>query len=104
MVYSLCAIERVGSLVESKMVPERFAAVLRPGGVLLHTTEFSLTSLDRTVEAGDPVIWRKRDVEEVLVGLRRADLIVGDPCWYVGSEYMQLRPLAPRSAYVKNTV
>ena len=39
---------------------------LRPGGVAVHTTEFNLTSNDQTIVAGPAVIYRLRDVEDVV--------------------------------------
>ena len=45
---------------------------LRPGGVAVHTTEFLVSSDVDTVEAGDSVFYRRRDVEALAARLRRA--------------------------------
>ena len=39
---------------------------LRGGGVAVHTTEFNLSSDDETVEVGDTVIYRRRDLNELV--------------------------------------
>jgi len=38
---------------------------LKPGGVAVHTTEFNLSSNDKTVADGPCVIYRLRDIEAV---------------------------------------
>lgn len=38
---------------------------LRPGGIAVHKTEFNLSSNEHTVETGDTVIYRRRDIELV---------------------------------------
>lgn len=63
--WSSCAIEHVGSLALSKEFLKRMLEYLKPGGIAVHTTEFNLSSNDSTVESGDSVIFRKRDVEEM---------------------------------------
>lgn len=39
---------------------------LRPGGIAVHTTEYNLSSNDKTVEEGETVIFRKKDIEELV--------------------------------------
>lgn len=39
--------------------------VLKPGGIAVHTTEFNLISNNDTVEEGNSVIFRRRDIEEM---------------------------------------
>ena len=38
---------------------------LKPGGVAIHTTEYNLSSVISTVEQGDSVLFRDRDIQEV---------------------------------------
>lgn len=63
--WSSCAIEHVGSLEQSKRFLRNMIKCLKPGGIAIHTTEFNLTSNDSTVEYGDFVIYRKKDLEEL---------------------------------------
>lgn len=63
--WSSCAIEHVGGLNLSKQFLKNMIKVLKPGGIAVHTTEFNLWSNDDTVENGDSVIYRRKDVEEI---------------------------------------
>ena len=45
---------------------------LRPGGLAVHTTEFNLSSNDQTMEHETCVIFRKRDIEELIRRLEKA--------------------------------
>jgi hypothetical protein len=44
---------------------------LKSGGIAVHTTEFNLQSNDDTVSVGDTVLYRKRDIEELIGELER---------------------------------
>lgn len=63
--WSSCAIEHVGSLAQSKQFLKKMLRCLKPGGVAVHTTEFNLSSDVDTVEVGDNVLFRKKDIEEI---------------------------------------
>jgi len=63
--WSSCAVEHVGSLRKSKEFLKNMLAVLKPGGIGVHTTEFNLISNDDTVEEGNSVIFRRKDIEEM---------------------------------------
>lgn len=63
--WSSCAIEHLGSIELSKSFLKKSLAVLNPGGISVHTTEFNLSSDDNTVTEGRSVIWRKRDLLEI---------------------------------------
>jgi hypothetical protein len=41
----------------------RMMRCLKPGGIAVHTTEFNVSSNDRTIEEGHDVIFRRRDLE-----------------------------------------
>ena len=63
--WSSCAIEHLGSIELSKSFLMKVLAVLKPGGISVHTTEFNLCSDDNTVAEGSSVIWRKKDLLEI---------------------------------------
>lgn len=63
--WSSCAIEHVGGLEKSKAFLKNMLAVLKPGGVGIHTTEYNLSSEIATVEDGYSVIFRKSDIKEI---------------------------------------
>jgi SAM-dependent methyltransferase len=64
-IWSSCALEHLGSLELGLRFILRSLAYLRPGGIAVHTTEYNVSSDDRTVEAGDTVLFRKRDIERL---------------------------------------
>lgn len=70
--WSSCSFEHCGTLDLGLRFLERQMACLRPGGVAVHTTEFNLSSNDATVATGPYVIYRLRDIEDIVRRLRRA--------------------------------
>lgn len=70
-VWSCCALEHLGGLEHGWRFVERSARLLKPGGIAVHTTEYNVSSNDRTVRRGPGVIYRRRDVEELDGRLRR---------------------------------
>ncbi len=65
--WSSCCFEHLGSLKAGMdFVVNAVEKTLRKGGVAVHTTEFNLTSNDQTVEEGSTVIYRRRDIEELI--------------------------------------
>lgn len=61
--WSSCALEHLGSLEHGLRFVEASVQTLRPGGWAVHTTEFNLSSNDKTFEAPTLSIYRKRDIE-----------------------------------------
>ena len=69
--WSSCCFEHLGSLdAGMNFVVNAVENTLRPGGIAVHTTEFNLSSNEHTVETGDTVIYRRRDIEELIQRLR----------------------------------
>lgn len=64
--WSTCSFEHCGTLDLGLEFLERQMDCLRPGGVAVHTTEFNLSSNDQTIVAGPAVIYRLRDIEDVV--------------------------------------
>lgn len=63
--WSACAFEHLGSLQRGIDFLVASSSFLKPGGVGVHTTEYNLSSNDRTVEEGDTVLYRRRDLEAI---------------------------------------
>lgn len=75
--WSSCCFEHLGSLEAGmQFVINAVEKTLRVGGVAVHTTEFNLSSNDDTIEEGDTVIYRRRDIEELVQRLRDRGHIV----------------------------
>jgi hypothetical protein len=84
-IWSSCAIEHLGSLKAGMSFVKDAMALLRPGGVAVHTTEFNVSSNKETLTEGPFVIYRKRDIEQLDYELRtircalsRCDFFAGD--------------------------
>lgn len=71
--WSSCALEHLGSIVAGVRFIERSLDCLRPGGVAVHTTEFNLSSDDRTLDHAATVLFRRRDI----AGLARRLVAIG---------------------------
>jgi hypothetical protein len=69
--WSSCCFEHLGTLEAGmQFVINAVEKTLRVGGVGVHTTEFNLSSNDDTVTEGPTVIYRRRDIEELVSRLR----------------------------------
>lgn len=82
--WSSSSLDHCGTLEKAKAFLYRQMDCLKPGGVAVHTTEYNVSSNERTIEAGPTVCFRKRDVEEVARRLKtlghgiELDLALGD--------------------------
>lgn len=75
--WSSCCFEHLGSLEAGiEFVINAVEKTLRVGGVAVHTTEFNLSSNDDTVTKGGTVIYRRKDIEELVQRLRDRGHIV----------------------------
>ncbi len=69
--WSSCCFEHLGNLgAGMQFVINAVEKTLRVGGIAVHTTELNLSSNDDTVTEGDTVIYRRRDIEELIGQLR----------------------------------
>jgi len=69
-IWSSCAFEHLGSLQRGLDYVVRAMEVVRPGGLAVHTTEFNVSSNDETLDDGGTVIYRRRDIEELVDDLQ----------------------------------
>lgn len=70
-VWSSCCFEHLGSLQAGMdFVVNSVEQCLKIGGIAVHTTEFNVGSNDDTVTDGCTVIYRSRDIEELVDRLR----------------------------------
>ncbi|MFZ6767416.1 SAM-dependent methyltransferase [Undibacterium sp. Di26W] len=68
--WSSCAFEHLGSIEHGKNFVYNAMHCLKPGGFAIHTTEFNMSSNDDTVDSGATVLFRKRDIEEIISTLQ----------------------------------
>lgn len=65
--WSSCAFEHLGSIRKGLDFVLKSTALLKPGGIAVHTTEFNVGSNSRTLDNNrDFVIFRRRDIEELI--------------------------------------
>ena len=69
-VWSSCAFEHLGSIEHGKNFVYNAMRCLKPGGFAVHTTEYNMSSNDDTVDKGATVLFRKRDIEEIITTLQ----------------------------------
>ena len=75
-VWSSCALEHLGSMESGIEFILNSTKCLRRGGVAVHTTEFNLSSNRDTLESKSIVLFRKRDIEELIARLERTGCAV----------------------------
>jgi hypothetical protein len=65
--WSSCCFEHLGSLEAGALfVINSVEKTLKVGGTAVHTTEFNMSSNDETVTEGGTVIYRKRDIDDLV--------------------------------------
>lgn len=70
--WSSCSFEHCGNLQLGSQFLVNQMRCLRPGGIAVHTTELNLSSNDSTLSEGPTVIFRLRDIEQMVEQLRSA--------------------------------
>ena len=94
-VWSTCSLEHVGSISLGHRFALESMELLRPGGAVVHTVEFTLSSLDATVERGDTALWRQDDIQRLYEDHRRLGYGMEAPCWNAGGHLHDLTPDVP---------
>ncbi len=70
--WSACAYEHLGSIEAGLAFVRNSIDCLRPGGIAVHTTELNLTSNRDTPDHDSTVLFRRRDIERLVLDLHRA--------------------------------
>ena len=94
-VWSTCSLEHVGSISLGHRFALESMELLKPGGAAVHTVEFTLSSLDQTVERGDTALWRQDDMQKLYEDHRRLGYKMEAPCWNAGGHLHDLQPDTP---------
>lgn len=63
--WSSSALDHLGSLYHGLAFIYNAMACLKPGGIAVHTTEFNVSSNDKTLDAGGVVLFRQWDIERL---------------------------------------
>ncbi len=70
-VWSSCALEHLGSIQKGKEFIYNAMDCLKPGGIAVHTTEYNVSSNIFTLKQGGTVLFRQRDIKNIIRNLRR---------------------------------
>ena len=82
--WSACSLEHLGSLRQGMEFIKNSMRTLRPGGLAIHTTEFNLSSNDRTIESADLSLYRRSDIDALARELEAAGHAVAPIDWTRG--------------------
>jgi len=78
-IWSSCALEHLGTLQAGIEFVVNSAKMLSPGGVAVHTTEFNVSSNDRTIETGSNVVYRRQDIAALAKVLKENGFVLAAP-------------------------
>ena len=84
--WSACALEHLGGLRAGMDFVKNSLRTLNGGGVAVHTTEYNLTSNDRTIDEKTTAIYRKKDILRLAEELRNDGHFVAPLDFYCGSD------------------
>jgi hypothetical protein len=83
-VWSSCALEHLGSLAPGLKFVLDSTDLLKAGGVGIHTTEFNVSSADRTLEQKDSSIYLRKHIENLDLQLRQQGRCLAEPDYFAG--------------------
>ncbi len=84
--WSSCSFEHLGSIEKGISFLMNQLKTLKPGGWAVHTTEYNISSGDKTIESGDTVVFRKKDIDKVVAELRKRGHFVEELDYSMGAE------------------
>jgi SAM-dependent methyltransferase len=88
--WSSCAFEHLGSIKNGLDFVYNSLKFLKPGGIAVHTTEFNVSSNDRTLDNNPSfVIYRRRDMEEFVEKLKINGFIVETIDYTTGEDKLE---------------
>jgi len=93
--WSACCFEHLGSIELGKQFVLNSINTLKPGGWAIHTTELNLTSNTHTIDNSCTVLFRKKDLEDILTTAKKQGhyiepLILNNSC--VVDQFVDLPP------------
>ena len=88
--WSSCAFEHLGSIENGLNFVHNSLKLLKPGGVAVHTTEFNVSSNDKTLDNNPSfVIYRRRDIEQFVKKLTEDGYIVETVDYTIGEDKLE---------------
>ena len=68
--WSSCSFEHLGTIEKGLAFLRNQLNTLKPGGWAVHTTEYNISSNDKTQDNNDTVIFRQKDIDRIVLELR----------------------------------
>ena len=103
--WSCCAFEHLGSIQPGVDLVYNAMECLKPGGVAVHTTDLNLSSPEETIDHNKDVLFRKRDIRELVRRLERAGHYVAPLNFFKGwggaDKFISLPPYIQDSMHLK---
>lgn len=88
--WSSCAFEHLGSIKNGLDFVYNSLKLLKPGGIAIHTTEFNVSSNDKTLDNNPSfVIYRKRDIEQFVEKLKIEGFLVETVDYVSGEDKLE---------------
>lgn len=97
-VWSANSVDHIGSIEEAIDFIVKSSAVLNPGGVMAHTTEYAIDGPEEASIDGDNSFMRLRDIQECLARMKGSGLEVpfhDAPDWSLVDEVIDEEPYHP---------
>lgn len=82
--WSSCSFEHLGTIEKGLEFLKNQLKTLKPGGWAVHTTEFNIASNDQTLDDCSTVIFRMRDLEQLVKELREDGHLVEEMDYSLG--------------------
>lgn len=83
--WSSCSFEHLGSIEKGFNFLKNQLKTLQPGGWAVHTTEFNISSNDRTIDNNEnTVLYRKKDIDSIVEALRKEGHFVEEVDYSLG--------------------
>lgn len=108
--WSACALEHLGSIAKGLTFIERSLNCLKPGGIAVHTTEFTFGE-GETIDHEPTVLFQRRHIEEIVARLRKAGHQVAELDFSPGGEVLDgfvdippFLPNLPSDAHLKLSI
>ncbi len=105
--WSICAMEHLGSIEAGLRFVSESLRCVRPGGIVVHTTEYNYSDDDETIDHWETVLFQKRHFEQLRQKLAEAGHQMLTPDYEPGAgildEFIDVPPYAPGRGYIDRT-
>jgi 2-polyprenyl-3-methyl-5-hydroxy-6-metoxy-1,4-benzoquinol methylase len=102
--WSACSVEHLGSIDLGKQFIINSLDYLKPNGIAVHTLEYNVSSNEITVAVGETVLFRQKDIEDIIEQAEKKGFKIFGIDWDKGNQifdnYVDLPPYQ-RSPHLK---